>query len=57
MSDIDSPGIKQSIRIASDGQAVQNDASLRLTLAPTTARSMVLDSVMRSISSVIGLKR
>lgn len=56
-TDIDSPGIKQSIRIASDGHAVQNDASLRLTLAPTTARSMVLDSVMRSISSVIGLKR
>jgi hypothetical protein len=54
---LESPGMKQSIRVAGDDQVLQNIAALRLTLAPTTARSLAIDNIVRSLGSTVGLRR
>jgi hypothetical protein len=54
---LEAPGMKQSIRVAGDDQVLQNIATLRLTLAPTTARSLAIDNVVRSLGSTVGLRR
>ncbi len=53
----EAPGIKQSIRIAGDDQAIRNIATLRLTLAPLGQRAMIDGAVLRALSSMSGLRR
>jgi len=53
----EAPGIKQSIRIAGDGQSISNIATLRLTLAPLGQRAMLDGAVLRALSSLSGLRR
>jgi hypothetical protein len=53
----EAPGIKQSIRIAGDDQAIRNIATLRLTIAPLGQRAMIDGAVLRALSSMSGLRR
>jgi hypothetical protein len=54
---LEAPGMKQSIRVAGDDQMLQNIATLRLTMAPSTARSLAIDNIVRSLGSTVGLRR
>jgi hypothetical protein len=50
-------GIMQSVRIASDAQAVANAATIRLTLAPTSPATAINEHILQTMRAMQGLRR